>query len=47
MMFDKRHYQWIYNDFSTQIKILNAKRDFRDGYGANMDGGDVSAGEEM
>lgn len=25
VMFDKRHYQWIYNDFSTQIKILKAQ----------------------
>ena len=26
-MFDKRHYQWIYNDFSTQIKILKAQKE--------------------
>lgn len=26
-MFDKCHYQWIYNDFSTQIKILKAQRE--------------------
>lgn len=26
-MFDKRHYQWIYNDFSTQVKILKAQKE--------------------
>lgn len=26
-MFDKRHYQWIYNDFSTQVKIFKAQRE--------------------
>ncbi len=26
-MFDKQHYQWIYNDFSTQVKILKAQRE--------------------
>lgn len=25
MMFDKRHYQWIHNDFSTQLKIFKAQ----------------------
>ena len=25
-MFDKCHYQWIYNDFSTQVKIFNAQK---------------------
>lgn len=24
-MFDKCHYQWIYNDFSTQVKIFKAQ----------------------
>lgn len=25
-MFDKYHYQWIYNDFSTQVKIFKAQK---------------------
>lgn len=27
VMFDSRHYQWIYNDFSTQIKIFKAQKE--------------------
>lgn len=26
MMFDKYHYEWIYNDFHTQVKIFNAQK---------------------
>ena len=25
-MFDKRHYEWIYNDFSTQVMIFKAQK---------------------
>lgn len=25
-MFDKYHYEWIYNDFHTQVKIFNAQK---------------------
>ena len=25
-MFDKCHYQWIYNDFYTQVKIFMAQK---------------------
>ena len=40
MMFDKCHYQWIYNDFSTQVKIFNAQKktfDFMKRLGDDVD----------
>ena len=39
-MFDKCHYQWIYNDFSTQVKIFNAQKktfDFMKRLGDDVD----------
>lgn len=40
MIFDKCHYQWIYNDFSTQVKIFKAQKktfDFMKRIGDDVD----------
>lgn len=39
-MFDKCHYQWIYNDFSTQVRIFKAQKktfDFMKRLGDDVD----------
>ena len=39
-MFDKCHYQWIYNDFYTQVKIFMAQKktfDFMKRLGDDVD----------
>ena len=40
MIFDKCHYQWIYNDFSTQVNIFKAQKktfDFMKRLGDDVD----------